>query len=205
MLMFLRGKASDRKLRLFAVACSRRIGHLLVDERSWNVVEILEQHAEGRIDYREVSAAVVQNYGFIQTVPPYTSAYSSAAAVAAAAGEAAWAAAWNVVSDARGALNANVGGSGTAEANQQAFLLRDIIGNPLRSVFPDPSWRHWQDGTLVKLAQALYDDHQFEDMPILGDALEEAGCTSEDILHHCRRPGAHVRGCWVVDLVLSKE
>jgi hypothetical protein len=45
----------------------------------------------------------------------------------------------------------------------------------------------------------------FNRMPILGDALEEAGCTNPDILNHCRQPGEHVRGCWVVDLVLSKS
>jgi hypothetical protein len=55
------------------------------------------------------------------------------------------------------------------------------------------------------LAQVIYDERRFADLPILADALEEAGCTNTDILDHCRLPGEHVRGCWVVDLILRKE
>jgi len=59
-------------------------------------------------------------------------------------------------------------------------------------------------GTVIKLAQAIYDDRAFDRLPILADALEEAGCTNIDILEHCRVPGPHVCGCWVVDLLLSE-
>jgi hypothetical protein len=65
----------------------------------------------------------------------------------------------------------------------------------------DPAWR---TPAVLQLAQALYDDRAFDQLPILADALEEAGCTSRDVLDHCRGPGPHVRGCWVVDLVLGK-
>jgi hypothetical protein len=58
---------------------------------------------------------------------------------------------------------------------------------------------------LVKLAEAIYDDLAFSHLPILADALEEAGCNDPDILAHCRQPGEHVRGCWVVDLVRSVD
>ena len=58
---------------------------------------------------------------------------------------------------------------------------------------------------MVKLAQGIYDDRAFDRMPVLADALEEAGCYDADILAHCRQPGEHVRGCWVVDLLLGKE
>ena len=56
----------------------------------------------------------------------------------------------------------------------------------------------------MRLAQGIYDDLEGERMPVLGDALEEAGCEDEVILEHCRQPGTHVRGCWVLDLVLGK-
>ena len=65
----------------------------------------------------------------------------------------------------------------------------------------DPNWRTEHT---VGLALRMYDDRDFAAMPILADALEEAGCDSQDILTHCREPGVHVRGCWVVDLVLGK-
>jgi hypothetical protein len=56
-----------------------------------------------------------------------------------------------------------------------------------------------------KIARAIYDGRAFERMPILADALEDAGCGDADILRHCREPGEHVRGCWVVDLLLGKS
>jgi hypothetical protein len=81
-------------------------------------------------------------------------------------------------------------------------LLRDIFGNPFRPVAFDPAWR---TSTVVALAQQMYDSRDFGLMPILGDALQDAGCDSADILDHCRGDGPHVRGCWVVDLVLGKS
>jgi hypothetical protein len=86
-----------------------------------------------------------------------------------------------------------------------AALIREVLGNPFRPATVDPSWLSWNDGTVVKIAQAAYDEHRFEDLPILADALEEAGCDDADILSHCRGPGPHVRGCWVVDLLLGKR
>ncbi len=80
-------------------------------------------------------------------------------------------------------------------------LLRDIFGNPFRPIVADPAWL---TPTVQSIASALYADRAFDRLPILADALEEAGCTNTDVLLHCRKPGEHVRGCWVVDLVLGK-
>ncbi|HEY7330944.1 MAG TPA: hypothetical protein VH592_25120 [Gemmataceae bacterium] len=86
---------------------------------------------------------------------------------------------------------------------QEAGLLRDIFGPLLfRSVACD---QHGLNNTVIALAEAIYDERAFDRLPILADALEEAGCTNADILNHCRQPGEHVRGCWVVDLILGKE
>jgi hypothetical protein len=93
-----------------------------------------------------------------------------------------------------------------AERAVLCSLLRDLFGNPLRlAPFPDPSWLAWRDGVVVKLAQAIYPGRAFDRLPVLADALEEAGCHDPDILAHCRQPGEHVRGCWLVDLLLGKE
>jgi hypothetical protein len=83
--------------------------------------------------------------------------------------------------------------------------LRDLFGNPLRPIQIDPAWLRWRDGTAVHIAQSIYDERRLQDLPILADALEEAGCTDPDILGHCRGPGEHVRGCWAVDLILGKS
>jgi hypothetical protein len=92
-----------------------------------------------------------------------------------------------------------------AELTAQAGILLDIFGNPFRPVTLDPFWLAWSNGTILKLTQAIYDERAFDRLWILADALEEAGCTNADILSHLRGPGPHVRGCWVVDLILGKQ
>ena len=80
--------------------------------------------------------------------------------------------------------------------------MRDIVGNPFRPVVFAPEWR---TDTAVTLARQMYESREFSAMPILADALQDAGCNSDDILTHCRDTSlTHVRGCWVTDLVLSK-
>jgi hypothetical protein len=87
----------------------------------------------------------------------------------------------------------------------QVRLLRDILGNPFRPVTLNPAWLTWHDRLLVAMDRQMYDSRDFRDLPILADALEEAGCTDDGLLAHCREPGVHVRACWVVDLLLGKE
>jgi hypothetical protein len=82
-----------------------------------------------------------------------------------------------------------------------ANLIRDVFGNPFEPVAFDPSWRA---EAVFGLARGMYESRDFTPMPVLADALEDAGCADADILAHCRGPGPHVRGCWVVDLVLGK-
>jgi hypothetical protein len=84
-------------------------------------------------------------------------------------------------------------------------LLRCLFGNPFRPVTADPAWLAWNGGTLGRLARALYDEHAFDRLPILADALEDAGCADADLLAHARGPGPHARACWVVDLLLENE
>jgi len=101
-----------------------------------------------------------------------------------------------------GSIGRVTGDSSSADFPTQSVLLRDIFGNPFRPVALDPRWRN---ETVVALASGIYADRAFDRMPILADALEEAGCDDLEVLNHCRGPGPHVRGCWVVDLVLGKE
>jgi hypothetical protein len=90
---------------------------------------------------------------------------------------------------------------GVGEPVAQCGLLRDIVGNPFRPVSYNP---RWHTSTVLGLGQTIYADRAFDRLPILADALEEAGCDSADILAHCRGHGPHVRGCWVVDQILGK-
>ena len=87
----------------------------------------------------------------------------------------------------------------------QADLIRDIFGNPFApSQYPSSVCLAWNDGTVVRLAQGIYEERVFADLPVLADALEEAGCDIAEVLDHCRQPVEHVRGCWVIDLLLAK-
>jgi hypothetical protein len=80
-------------------------------------------------------------------------------------------------------------------------IIRDIFGNPFRPVIADLSWL---TSTVAVLARQMYESRDFSPMPILADALQDAGCDNADFLDHCRGDGPHVRGCWVVDLLLGK-
>jgi hypothetical protein len=105
-----------------------------------------------------------------------------------------------------GWIRRSAGRYGAAQQNEpehQCELIRDIFGNPYQAV---PAFGSaWRTASVVALAQAIYDSRSFHRMPALADALREAGCTDAAILEHLPGPGPHVRGCWVVDLVLAKE
>ena len=93
----------------------------------------------------------------------------------------------------------------SSEREAQAALVRDIFGNPFRPTTVPPTLLAWNDGTVPKIAQGIYEERAFDRLPILHDALLDAGCDDEDILAHCRSDGPHVRGCWVIDLILGKS
>jgi hypothetical protein len=92
-----------------------------------------------------------------------------------------------------------------AERREQAALLREIIGNPFRPPSAlSAAVRAWNDGTVVAIARPIYDDRAYDRLPILADALEDAGLSDDTVLSHLRSPGPHVRGCWALDLVLDE-
>lgn len=85
-----------------------------------------------------------------------------------------------------------------------ADRFRDLAGHLVLSEPIDPAWLAREDGVVVRLARTIQEEKAFDRMPILGDALEEVGCTREEILAHCRT-GEHVAGCWLLDTLLGKE
>jgi hypothetical protein len=86
---------------------------------------------------------------------------------------------------------------------EQCGLLREVFGNPFRPSTLDPAWLRWNGGWLRRAAWSIFHDSRFAELPVLADALEEAGCTDEALLRHCREPGEHVRGCWALGLLLG--
>jgi hypothetical protein len=88
---------------------------------------------------------------------------------------------------------------------EQARLLREVIGNPFQPLPLDRSWIEWNDKAVRVLAREIDLERRYAELPVLADALQEAGCSDEAILSHCRSAETHVRGCWVVDCLLEKE
>jgi hypothetical protein len=212
MLEFLHGRATDRKLRLFGVACCRHIWYKLPDGRSRNAVEVAERFADGLASETERATAECDafnlNHYLIEMDEFYHRShhfrdFAVFASVAAAADTLCTDAESSATSTALRTLEVMVA-EPEWNPNLQGRILRDIFGNPFRPVTINPAWLTWNDGTVQKIAQAIYDERAFDRLPILADALEEAGCTDADILGHCRSGGEHVRGCWVVDLLLGK-
>jgi hypothetical protein len=246
MLEFLKGKASDRKVRLFGCACCRRIWHLMKHTESQEAVILSERFADGVACEDDMLAA--HESAFVNA-EAMLNAWSKAAtearqrlngrhdltsetvntfwiefrehAKANLNGSTYYAAAWasglqvhpedvsRESADAAAGYSAAPGDDyrdSTAldtERSAQAALVRDIFGSiPLRTI---RRTRKWLTSDVRSLAEGIYQDCAFDRMPILADALQDAGCDNEDILNHCRSEGVHVRGCWCVDLVLGKE
>jgi hypothetical protein len=201
MLESLRGTAHERKLRLFACGCCRHVWHLLTHADSRAATEAAERFADG-LERKWRLAAVrsrARRVTFAQRGAAYIAWRAAFEKLPAVIGNIARGTVYNAA--------AHPGGGGwiwsdvEQESVAVAALLRDIFGNPFRPVTFGPSWC---TDTTVSLARTMYESREFGAMPILADALQDAGCDNEVILDHCRSPGPHVRGCWVVDLVLGR-
>ena len=218
MVEFLRGKVSERKLRLFAVACCRRLRHLLVPEAS-EALDIAERNAEGSVgsNERKKVREMAFHVGWVSDPSTAHRRGPAKAAVCDALARRAWEAAAGA---ARRTIHIgmleivrfrpepypdNWSAAEREQADMLAGLLRCISGNPFRNVNVNPSWLAWKDCIAVKLAQSIYDNRGFDRLPTLADILEEAGCRNTSILDHCRQSGPHVRGCWVVDNLTGKQ
>jgi hypothetical protein len=214
MLRFLDGKVSDRKLRLFACACCRHVWDLLTAPDSRRAVEEAERYADGQISAKELAfAKVLAGAAAPRTARAAWAAYwttSPRAAVSVwdasvAASEAVTTAAARAAKAAGTDANAAWIRARDQATREQAHLLRDIFGDLFHPATADPAWLAWHGGTVGKIARTIYDERRFGDLPVLADALEEAGCGSAALLGHCRRPGEHVRGCWAVDALLERS
>jgi hypothetical protein len=211
MLDFLIGKAGDRKMRLFACACCRRIWRLLVDVRSQRAVEVAERFIESEVSRVVLASAITAADEAIRQISiasgPEAEREAAVAATKAAICARITAMRYNHDAWVYAAEDTSwhVRYADENEDGEQASLLRDLFGPlPFGPISRNPLWFAWNNRTVPKIAQTIYDDRAFDRMPILADALEEAGCGHTDILNHCRSDGPHVRGCWVVDLVLGK-
>ncbi|HJZ53593.1 MAG TPA: hypothetical protein VKE74_01460 [Gemmataceae bacterium] len=212
MLEFLRGAASGRKLRHFLVACARNVLPAAADADMVAALAAAERFADGAATRGELArarAALKTRHparvkkwprlysDHIRSVPAW---HATREQLVRAAVEGAGCCAWS--STRRMFAGTLTMTYPDRELARQAHLLRDTFGNPFRPVTLGPTWL---TSTVVTLAEGIYTERAFDRLPILADALQDAGCEDPEILAHCRGPGPHVRGCWVVDLVLRKR
>jgi hypothetical protein len=240
MLEFLRGRASERKLRLFAAACCRRVWPLLRDPRSRRAVEAAEEFADGltaRGALDPAQAAAWEAFVALFHAPYGAAAWWAAHAAYEAThadlragrggnllfdrrawGEAAWVAhcAAEAIA-AEAAYGTAAGGVPTEiaefaraaarspEGRCQAGLLRCVFGDPF---LPVPALGldllAWNGAAVERCGESIYRGRRFDDLPVLADCLEEAGCTDAALLGHLRGPGPHALGCWTLNLILGR-
>jgi hypothetical protein len=196
MLEWLRGIASSRKLRLFVVAFWRVWWDSWTDpgpdeEPDHEIIELLEFTEQWAESGTRPATSISFGYGFKWHPLAARNAFDAANwTIRQTAGSKARLDCMRY--DAKDQLRA---------AALQARLLREIFGNPYTSMTVDAACL---SPTVHNLAQTIYNGGDFSALPILADALEDAGCTDPAILEHCRGNGRHVRGCWLLDLLLSR-
>jgi hypothetical protein len=206
MLDFLRvrGKLTERKSRLFAVACCRRIWALIPSRVYQDIVDVAERFADGQADWQELRAAEYLAYDEAGIQGEDSALW----AASHTAGDCVYFHPYYHFEDTTHFHAAIAAGPAAKESIAQASLLRDIFGNPFRPL-PSlgPAQIAWNEGCVVKLATSIYEERDFsvERIGVLADALEEAGVTDEEVLGHLHGPGPHVRGCHVLDLLLARQ
>jgi len=243
---------SERKLRLFLVACCRRHWNLFLDPECQRSVEVAERFADGLAGESELAAmeqsalALRDRIMEEMNAPTWTGSHHDglmAFQTADVSSAVCWSLAqlkreqlplgrspdfvpthprhrriwagyvpYRVAEAVAYAVQHNLGEKGSAwevhieaceeENRAQIALLGCMIGDPFRCVSSEPTWF---TPSVLAIAQAIYKERVFTDMPVLADALEDAGCTNSDFLNHCRQSGDHARGCWVLDCLLNKK
>lgn len=190
--------SSQRKWLLFGAACCRRVWHTLVAEHSHYCVELAEEYADGHSTKTNWKGALhATQYPYPGTDPGALAIrcidFVTAKALIDVVGQ--------TVAQATGDFGPE---TWSREYRAQAALLRDIFGNPFRRVEMDPARPKDSNGATMKLAREIYDKADFNKMSALGDSLATAGCDDRVVLAHCRQSEPHVRGCWLLDLILGK-
>ncbi len=221
--------AAQRKLRLVACGFCRRLWHDLPDGEYRAAVERTEQYADGAIsapelaETREILIASALPFepvtrekihraitNAMRTYPQEDVGRLLYVALSTAweVGELeavprdVWTAAepqWYAYVGARAAV------ASSSSEKLRAVVLRDVFPNPFDEPKVKPEWMTWNSETIRRLAEAIYSEHRFGDLPILADALEEAGCDDAAILQHCRDSNPHIRGCWAIDLLRGES
>lgn len=219
---------SQRKLRLFACAVVRQQWEYLIDQRSKHAVNVGERMADGIATEKEISRAVESVDGTMWEIAYGSPAQNATHDAYYCVGDAAAAVQEVVTGSDRVADTIQVAILRDIIGNpfRKGWYCREcgVVGQ--EDVYDAEGdgkghsgcWKSvidrvavgrkqlvWNDGQIPKMAKVIYEHRTFDQLPILADAFEDAGCVDQVILNHCRSDGVHVRGCYVLDLLLGKE
>jgi hypothetical protein len=213
-------KTTDRKFALFAVACWRQIWNL-INEESRRAIEALEEFADLAPERQRPEDWEAIRDAVCPLAEIGAESEQAGWNPERAAREATSLVTWLVLSPAESSIleqvryefegaaldsGEAVSSAWRARACAHCELLRHVVGDPFHHPPVVPSHcLEWNGGTVPAIALGIYRDRVFGEMPILADALEDAGCTDAQILDHCRAGGDHMRGCWALDLVLGRH
>jgi hypothetical protein len=202
LLTYLKSKTSSRKFRLYAAACARRIWSHLSYRESRQSVEVAERFADGQANAKERAAAEEAADDIVDVIVDEEAGDTAYHAALAAA----WCArSFSRDPDSDSGHAAFYAATTVGDKAPFLALVHCVFGNPFHPVTAKRTWLTWNDGAVRRVAQAIYDERAFDRMPVLADALEDAGCNDEHILSHCRSAGSHARGCHVLDALLGKK
>jgi hypothetical protein len=188
--------------------CCRGIWNLLPEKKSREAIEIAEGYADGRFERTVldgIEKAINSSLGRISLQSEVAEYAITAVASAVSQDRVEEAAEAAAVSAGLARTHCRWKEGKDEERKWQTGVLRDIIPTPFCPITINPTLLAKNNSGARKIAQSIYDDRAFDRMPILADALEEAGCTDAVILNHCRQPGEHFLGCWIVDSILGKR
>jgi hypothetical protein len=175
-------RPTTRKQILFACACSRSIWDRITSPKARELVEHYERGADDMASYMDKINATFREVAWELEIP------ANAVALACKAMK---------------AMDAALTVPGVTPASL-CFLVREIFGSPFRQVKIDPDWLSWNGGTVRAASLSIYQDSAFDQLPVLADALEDAGCNDAHLLTHLRSSGPHYRGCWALDELLGR-
>jgi hypothetical protein len=215
MMAFIRGRVSERKIRLLAAACGLCNEHRMKDRHYRSIVEVEERYAAGMTSIEAVVAAydeICDDMGDALDAA-YFDPYENAVMLADRAAECAhlFGSTWEQVRRTECDLLRDIMGNPFSppeiriSSKRLPRRLLDVVGNFLSPSIARRPWTLHKDSELVAMAQDIYDQRSFDYLPALAEELEQAGCTCDAVLKHCRGLGPHVRGCWVVDLLLGRS
>ncbi len=197
-----RTRTGRRKLRLLACACCRRLWRLHGDQTGKQVVETVERFADGSAEWDDVLEALRAEKAAMQARgsggPEEWWAWEAAERAARYKPQ-------EATDESSLFVYRNAAEHWSDGPRALCSLIREVYGNPFRPSPPLPAAvLAWNGATIPRMAQAIYEERAFDRLPILADALDDAGCADEAILGHCRQPGEHARGCWALALLLGK-